>query len=227
MSFGLQNSVIALTPTGRIDSEFVNGNDGSGVVPSWVAPMPDLSSLQVGTALSIDLVAAGVFIDPGSPSSELGFNFVSGDTAQSAGFSFSGTVLSNPCTLVTSGAFRLVAVRNGVSVLSSTISFSISSAVGTDTVAPTIPTNIVAVPGSVVGTIALSFDPPCDIAPGATPASGTAHVDLLINGVASSPGPFITPANALNAPSNVNIGSISSPAIPSLTQSDNVQTLPD
>jgi len=30
MAFGLQNSVIALTPTGRIDSEFVNGNDGSG-----------------------------------------------------------------------------------------------------------------------------------------------------------------------------------------------------
>jgi len=225
MSFGLQNSVIALTPTGRIDSEFINGNDGSGVVPSWVAPMPDLSSLQVGTALSIDLVASGVFIDPGSPSSELGFNFVSGDTAQSAGFSFSGTVLSNPCTLVTSGAFRLVAVRNGVSVLSSTISFSISSAVGTDTVAPTIPTNIIAVPGSVVGTIALSFDPPCDIAPGATPASGTAHVDLLINGVASSPGPFITPANALNAPSNVNIGSISSPDIPSLTQAGKVWTL--
>lgn len=221
MSFGLQNGVIALTPTGRIDSEFPDGNDGSGVIPSWVTPMPDLSLLQVGTAFSVDLVAVGAFIDPGSPSSELGFNYVSGDTALTAGFSFSGTVLSNSCLLVTSGAFRLVAVRNGVSVLSPPISFSIAAIAGTDTVAPTIPTNVVAVPGTVVNTIALSFDPPCDMAPGSTAASGTAHVDLLVNGVVSAPSPIVTPANALNPPTSVNIGSISSPDIPAFNQSGN------
>jgi hypothetical protein len=227
MAFGLQNSVIALTPTGRIDSEFPDGADGSGQKPTWVSGvLPDLSQLEVGTAFSIDLVASGAFVDPGSPNSELGFNFVSGDAALDAGFSFSGTVFSNPCVVVTTGAFRLVAVRNGISVLSDVISFSITSdQPGTDTIAPSIPTNIVASQGSAVGTVALSFDPPCDIAPSGVSASGSAHVDVLINGTVAAPSPIVTPANALAAPSNVNIGSISSPDVPSVNQAGKVWTV--
>jgi len=216
MAFGLQNSVIALTPTGRIDSAFTTGADGSGSTPSWTSTLqPDLSQLQVGTALSIDLADIGFFVDPGSPSSELGFNYVSGQPALPAGFSISGTVLSNACTLITTGAFRLVAVRNGISRLSNPISFAISStAAAVDNVAPTVPTSITAVPGSVVGTIAVTCDQPSDVAPGSTPASGATHIDLLVNGAVSPPSPIVTLSNSLPTPTIVNIGSMAtSPAL--------------
>jgi hypothetical protein len=73
MSFGLQNGVIALTPTGRIDSRFLNGADGSGVQQSWVSgALPVMSSLFVGDTFSVDLISTGALIDPGSPSAELG-----------------------------------------------------------------------------------------------------------------------------------------------------------
>lgn len=223
MAFGLQNSVIALTPTGRIDSAYLDGADGSDVTPAWNVSDLNLASLQVGTALSIDLVANGYFTDPGSPSSELGFNFVFGQPALDAGFSFSGTVLSNSCTLATSGAFRLVAVRNGISVVSSVITFVISAPAGVDNVSPTVPTGITATPGSAAGTIAITCDQPSDMAPGATPASGTAHVDVLVDGsIASPPSPLVSPANSLAAPTVVNIGSMT--IAPALAQSGKVWT---
>lgn len=224
MSFGLQNGVIALTPTGRIDSEFPDGNDGSDVTPSWTSSAPNLSSLQVGTTFSVDLEDAGFFIDPGSPVSELGFNYVSGQPALTAGFSFTGTVLSNNCALATSGAFRLVAVRNGISRLSSVLSFVISAPSGIDNVATTVPTGITVAPGTATGTISLTCDQPSDVAPGSTPASGADHVDILVNGALSAPSPIVTPANALPPPTNVNLGSITSPSVPAFSQSGKLWT---
>jgi len=160
--------------------------------------------LSVGTAFSIDL--SDFFTDPGSPTSELGFYDVSGQSARAAGWSISGTTLSNSNGLATSGVFQLVAVRNGISVLSSPISFAINATATTDTIAPTVPTGVVATQGSVANTITLSFDQPCDIAPNGAAASGVAHVDVLVNSTVSAPSPIATAANSMPFPGNTNIG---------------------
>lgn len=210
-SFGSQNQTIKKTPAGYIDSAFLDGNDGSDVAPSWnIAGFPDLTQLVVGTAFSVDLSA--FLTDPGSPTTQIGLHSVSGQDARAAGFTISGTVLSNPNALATSGIFQLVGVRKTVSVLSPPISFSITAPAGVDNVAPTVPTGITAVPGTTPNTIVLSFDPPCDIAPGNATASGTASVSVYVNNaLASPPSPIVTPANALPAPSNINLGSMSAP----------------
>lgn len=226
MAFGFQNDVIVATPTGRIDSAFLDGNDGSNIVPVWApSGYPSLTGLQVGTAFSIDLAATGLFTDPGSPTSELGFYAVSGQKPLAAGFSLSGTVLSNSSPLATSGSFQLVAVRNGVSKLSPTLAFQISAPAGTDLVPPTVPTGITMAPGSQVGTIALSCDAPSDIGSSNAAASGSAHIDVYVNGTkASPPSPILTPANALAYPSVVNLGAIASPQAPTFAQNGSLNS---
>lgn len=224
-AFGLQNQRIQKTPTGRIDSDFLNGADGSDVVPAWSATVPNLNS-AVGTPISIDLIATAALVDPGSPSAEIGFYPVSGQTPQAAGFTLSGSVLSNPCAFATFGTFRFVAIRNGISVLSPSIAFAFSTASGTDNVAPTVPTSIAVAQGSAVGTISLTCDAPSDAAPASLAASGSSHIEVLVNGaVAAPPSPVVTPANALQSPTNVNIGTISSPDTPSFSQAAKVWTL--
>jgi len=222
-AFGQQNQVLVPTPRGWIDSDFPAGNDGSDVFPVWdVTGFPNLQTLQVGTAISIDLTQ--FLSDPGSPSSELGFYDVTGN-ARAAGWSISGTTLTNNNLLAGSGVFRLVAVRKDVSAVSTPLTFVIKSPLGTDNVSPTIPTGIVAAQGTSVGTIALSFDTPCDIASGNAPASGSSFVDVVVNGVAVAPSPIVVPANSLQAPVGVNLGNISSPASPSYTQNGKAWTL--
>jgi hypothetical protein len=225
MSFGLQNQRIHKTPIGYIDSAHLDGNDGSNIVPVWNAGLFQSSlTLIAGTPFSVDLSASasppGPFVDPGSPASSLGFYTVSGQSAVEAGWILTGTILSNSAALTGSGAFKIVAVRNGISVLSQTLSFSINAATtGIDNIAPTIPTGIGVSPGSIVGTIDLSFDAPCDSGPGTTPASGAVHVDVLSNtSVVSPPSPIIVPANSLAAPTNVNIGTIATPQAPASSQ---------
>src|SRR5258708_3577038 len=118
MSFGFQNQPIRKTPTGRIDSRYLDGNDGSDVVPVWNA-IPSLSTLIIGTAFSVDLsLSPGLgqpapLVDPGSPSSQLGFHSVSGDDPVKAGFTLTGTVLANNNVTAFQGTFQLVAIRNG------------------------------------------------------------------------------------------------------------------
>lgn len=225
-AFGLQNQPITATPTGRIDSQFLNGADGSNIVPAWdLSGLASLQTLQVGTGFSVDLAVGGFLTDPGSPASELGFHDVSGQKARDAGWVFTGTVLSNANIVATFGAFQMVALRNGIAVLSPMVSFSISAPAGVDSISPTVPTGIVATPGVTVGTIALAFDSPCDIAQGSTPASGGAHVDVLVNGVvASPPSPITIAANALSGPVAVNLGSITSPSAPTFNQNGKVWT---
>lgn len=225
-AFGQQNQRIHKTPIGYIDSAYLDGNDGSNIVPVWAANGYPSLSLTVGTAFSIDLAAAGLFTDPGSPTSSLGFYGVSGQDPGSAGFVLTGTVLSNADTLATFGSFQLIAVRNGISVLSPILSYAINAPAGTDNVSPTVPTGIAVAQGSTVGTIALSFDSPSDIAPSSVSASGSSHVDALVAGsVAAPPSPIGTPANALVAPSSVNIGSITNPQTPSFNQTGKQWTL--
>lgn len=227
MSFGLQNSVVHKTPTGRVDSAFPAGNDGSDVQPSFnLTGLPGLGALLIGDTFSLDLISHGFFSDPGSPASELGFYTVSGTPAAAAGFVFASGVLSNALTLANFGVFRLVAIRKGISVLSAPIFYSISAAAGIDNVAPTIPTGISVAPGISLNSIDFSFDPPCDVAPAGTAASGTAHVDLLVNGVvASPPTPMVTSPNALGSPNGINIGAINSPDIPAFVQNGKAWTL--
>lgn len=222
-TFGLQNQVIRKTPAGYIDSAFLDGNDGSDVFPSWnISSFPNLLGQVVGTAFSVDL--AQFLTDPGSPSSQIGFHTVSGQSPSQAGYTLTGTVLSNSNAVATSGAFQLVAVRKNVSVLSGPISFSIVAPIGVDNIPPTVPTGITAAAGTASGSLVVAFDPPCDIAPGVTPASGTTGVNIYINGAVSSPpSPIVSPANALAAPTAVNIGSMSNPFI--ATQSQKTWTL--
>lgn len=223
-AFGQQNEVLHKTPIGYLDSAVVSGADGSDIVPSWATQnISFLSTLVVGTPLSLDLVT--ILTDPGSPSSEIGMLPVSGQDPRAAGFSFSGTVLNNPCSFATRGSFYLTAVRNGFTALAGPINYVISAPAGVDNVAPTIPTGITAAPGATVGTIALTCDAPCDAAPGATPASGVTHVDILVNGVLSAPSPLVSPPNTLQTPTSTNIGSITSPVLPTVQQAAKAWTL--
>lgn len=226
-AFGNQNQVLVPTPTGRIDSEFPDGNDGSQNVFVWAdvsAISTQLLAMQVGSQLSLDL--SPYYTDPGSPTAQLGFYVVSGTDPRKAGFSFSGTLLVNAATKVNTGTFRLVAVRGEVSKLSAPISYSIQPAqAATDTIAPTIPTGIAAAAGSAVGTISLSFDPPTDIAPPNAAASGSAFVEILANGTVVSPSPVVVPSNALNSPVAVNLGSITNPDQPVFFQDNKNWTM--
>lgn len=228
--FGLQNEPITPTPAGFIDSRFLTGADGSNIVPSFnfnpVAhpSFPSLASLTVGTAFSLDLLGGLFLVDPGSPTSEVGFHVVSGTDPRKAGWTVVSGVLSNPCTVVNSGVFQLVALRNGISILSPAISYSIGVPAGLDTVAPSIPTGIVATPGTTVGTVQIVFDPPCDVAPPGVNAGGSAHVDLYISGVKTSPPtPIAVPSNALAAPTTVNLGAAA--IVPSVSQSGKLWTI--
>jgi hypothetical protein len=225
MAFGLQNVTIAATPTGRIDSEYLSGADGSQLMPAWATTGYPSLSLQINDpALSLDLADPNQLLlaDPGSPAAELGFYPVSGTSPQEAGFTISGTVLSNPLLLASAGSFRLVAVRGLRSVLSPILTFAIAPDVNAtvDNIPPTRPTGITAVPGTNVGDILVTFDPPSDIAPPGVSASGAAHVDVLVNNaVAPSPSsPVTTVKNALGSPLSVNVGNITNPEIPAFDQ---------
>lgn len=240
MTFGLQNQTIALTPTGYVRSDFLTGADNSDQVVTWNGTTgsnlnAQLGVLQVGTPIAIDLTPYITLPAVAPTTLEFGFANASGDLPRSAGFAISGSgtsadpyKLTNSCVLPVSGSFQIVAITNGATAsLSPSLSFTIGSSNAVpDTIAPTTPTSIRATQGTADYSINVVFDAPCDIAPPNSTPSGSAHVDVLVGGsVASPPSPVLTVSNPVGSPTGVNIGNITSPAVPGYNQNGKVWQL--
>jgi len=240
VSFGLQNETIVLTPTGYIRSDFLTGADNSDQFVTWDGTTStnlnvQLGALQVGVPVSIDLTPYIDLPTVAPTTLEFGFAHATGDLPRPSGFAISGSgtsvdpyKLTNSCTLPVAGSFQLVAVTNGVTAkLSPLLSFNVvNTGPVTDTVAPTTPTTIVASQGTADYSINLTFDAPCDIAPPGASPSGSAHVDVLVGGnVVAPPSPIVTVSNPLGGPTGVNIGNITSPAVPGYNQNGKVWQL--
>lgn len=124
-----------LTPSGKVDTRYRDGNDGSAAVPLTWATVPTLAGLQ-GTPQTINLRAL-YLTEPGSPNATLSFS--AGCT--SGGWAPNPAVpnadgLSYTYSSTTSSTCQVTATRSGKSAQTNLFSLTSAINVGADTTAP-------------------------------------------------------------------------------------------
>lgn len=185
-ALGIVSLRLTLTPSGRSDSRYPDGDDGSAAASLSWDTIP-LIEFQEGVGASIDLRAL-YLNEPGSPDATITID----------GSLFTGVTLANGKDLTYSGTgganenpIRASAVRSGVTVLSNFFIVRINAAVVSDTLAPTIVTGLTT--EGITGKVRLRFDPASDPHDGSSPGSGLAEYDIklgaaVVDTIAASPG---------------------------------------
>lgn len=165
---------ITLTPSGKVNSRFPDGNDGTGVIPLVWATIPSSLGNQEGTPVSINVRA--YLTEPGSPPATLS---IVGSVP--SGWLLSGDNLQYSGTGQGSAAIRIRATRLGVTVDSGFFTVESIPSAAADNLPPTVPTGLIA--SLVAGpAVALSWDAASDVkAPGVT-ASGLKDYQVSRNG---------------------------------------------
>lgn len=178
-----------LTPSGRLDGHFEDGNDGTAQIPLSWAMIPDIRDVPAGTPIQFDLAA--YLTEPSPPISVI--TVLSGSLPTGWSLASNG-ILSYSGAGVGSAAIRLRATRSAVT--SDSFAFVVESVASAtaDTVAPTIPLSLTATSGASGITVGwhASSDPKSGVQ-----ASGGMQDYLLArdgNGIATIPSlPGISP----------------------------------
>jgi hypothetical protein len=166
------------TSSGRADSRYPDGNDGSGAIPLEWASIPDTSFLQ-GVPGSINFLTYLTQPVPNTAAFSLLQNgAVTGVSLGTTSLDYSGTGTG-------SGIYQVRASRLGVQVDSRAFIVTCTAPASTDITAPTIPTGLTAV-ASLVGVnpvVTVTFDAFSDPAVTGQTTSGAKQGDVLRNGI--------------------------------------------
>lgn len=169
-----------LTPSGKVDTRYRNGDDGSAEIPlTWTTISP-IAVLTTDTG-SINLCST-YLTQPGSPNADL--TVATGYTLPTD-FSLGGTnncILSWSTPPAVNTTTRIDATRSGFTSRSDEFSITVTAPASSDTTAPTMPLKVLFTPSSTGGV--LSWDASSDqraTLTGEAP-SGMKEYDVLLNG---------------------------------------------
>lgn len=167
-----------LTPSGRRDARYENGDDGNTVL--LFSPIPDIRGVQEGTTPTYDLRALGL-TEPGSPLATITLDTLVDLNA--AGWTFDGTNLAYSGTGIATVTVRMSATRLGFTAVSPyTFIVETIASGGADATAPTIVTGVTVVPTAGQGNL-VSFLQACDNKVGDLTGSNVKEYDIYRNGV--------------------------------------------
>lgn len=190
------------TPSGRADSRYLDGDDGSEAIPLVWAAIPD-TPFSEGASGSINFLTYLTQPNPATAAFSLVQDgAVSGVTLGTTSLDYSGTGTG-------SGIYQVRATRLGITVDSAAFIVTCTAPASTDITATTVPTGFTAV-ASLAGSdpiVTITCDPFSDPAINGRTTSGAKQLDVLRGGVQVA-----TVAVAAGVPLRASLTDIGSPA---------------